>query len=108
MNDLRLRTKLLLSMVLTTACLSCATLVAVRYSGQKHARQEVVAGAHTSLLTFDVLLHQHQKALARKADLLATKAAMAGDADDVDATLRSDDTLESDGSDLVAVADGSN
>jgi len=49
MSDLRLRTKLLLSLVLTTACLSCATLLVVRFSGEKHARKEVVAGAHTSL-----------------------------------------------------------
>ena len=62
MSDLRLRTKLLFSYVLITACLSCATLLAVRYSGQNHARQEVAAGAHTSLLTFDVLFHQHQNA----------------------------------------------
>jgi signal transduction histidine kinase len=108
MRDLRLRTKLLFSLVLTTACLSCATLLVVRYSGQKHTQQDVVAGAHTSLLTFDVLLHQHQKALARKADLLATKAAMAGDGEDIETTQSSNNTLESDGSDLVAVADGSN
>lgn len=108
MRDLRLRTKLLFSLVLTTACLSCATLLVVRYSGQKHAQQDVMAGAHTSLLTFDVLLHQHQNALARKADLLATKAAMAGDGEDVEATQSPANTLESDGSDLVAVADGSN
>ena len=107
MSDLRLRTKLLLSLVLTTACLSCATLLVVRYSGQKHARQEVVAAAHTSVLTFDVLLHQHQKALARKADLLATKAAMAGDEEDAAAAQNSADPLESDGSDLVAMADAS-
>jgi signal transduction histidine kinase len=108
MSDLRLRTKLLFSLVLITSCLCCATLLAVRYSGQKHARQEVAVGAHTSLLTFEVLFHQHQNALARKADLLATKAAMAGDEEDVDATQSSANPLESDGSDLVAVADGSN
>jgi signal transduction histidine kinase len=107
MRDLRLRTKLLFSLLLTTACLSCATLLAVRYSGQKHAQQDVVAGAHTSLLTFDVLLYQHQKALARKADLLATKAAMAGDGEDVESSQSSADTLESDGSDFIAVADRS-
>ena len=105
LNNLRLRTKLLLSLVLTTACLSSATLLVVRYSGQKHARQEVAAEAHTSLLAFDVLLHQHQKVLARKADLLATKEAMSGDGDDASALQTSADPLESDGSDLVAVAD---
>jgi signal transduction histidine kinase/CheY-like chemotaxis protein len=108
LSDLRLRTKLLLSLILITACLSSATLLVVRFSGEQHAREEVVAGAHTSLLAFNVLLHQHQKALARKADLLATKAAMAGDEEDADGTQSSDDPLESDGSDLVAVADGSN
>jgi signal transduction histidine kinase len=105
--NLRLRTKLLLSLVLTTACVSCATLLVVRYSGQKHARQEVVGDAHTSLLTFDVLLRQHQNALARKADLIATKVAISGDGDDAGATQSSADPLESDGSDLVAVADRS-
>ena len=108
MHDLRLRTKLLSSLVLTIACLSCATLLVVRYSVQKHARQEVVAGAHTSLQAFDVLLHQDQYVLARKADLLATKAAMAGEGNDADETESSADPLESDGSDLAAVADGSN
>jgi len=108
LQDLKLRTKFLLSMVLTTASLSCATLLVVRYSGQKHAQQDVVAGAHTSLLTFDVLMYQQQKALARKADLLATKAGMAGDGEDAETTQSSDNTLESDGSDLVAVADRSN
>jgi signal transduction histidine kinase len=93
---------------MTIACLSCATLLVVSYSGQKRARQEVVASVHTSLLTFDVLLHQHQQALARKADLLATRAAMAVDGEDVDARQDSSDTLESDGSDLIAVADSSN
>jgi signal transduction histidine kinase len=105
LSNLRLRTKLLLSLVLTTACLSSATLLVVRYSGQKHARQEVAAETHTSLLAFDVLLHQHQKVLARKADLLATKAAMSGDVDNASAPQTSADPLESDGSDLVAVAD---
>jgi two-component system cell cycle sensor histidine kinase/response regulator CckA len=104
--NLRLRTKLLLSLVLTTAILTCAMLLAVRYSVQKHAQQQVVAEARSSLLTFDALLGEHQKALARKADLLATRASMAGD--DVDVTPSSDDALESDGSDLIAIADASN
>ena len=83
MSNLRLRTKFLFSLVATIACLSCATLLAVRYSGQRRARQEVVASVHTSLLTFDVLLHQHQQALTGKADLLATKAAMVGNGEDL-------------------------
>jgi signal transduction histidine kinase/CheY-like chemotaxis protein len=110
--NLRLRTKLLFSLVLVTVGLSCATLFAVRSSGENHARRELVAGAHSSLMTFDVLLRQEQNALARKADLLATRAAMAGDGPDgrvadpaADALHNANDPLESDGSDLVAVAD---
>jgi signal transduction histidine kinase/ActR/RegA family two-component response regulator len=137
---MRLRTKFLLSLSLVTVALSCATLFAVRSSGENHARQQLVAGTHTSLLTFDVLFRQKQSALERKADLLATQAAMAGapadveDSDpgsapasggqkanpsdaqaapadasaadpDADALSGAADPLESDGSDLVAVAD---
>ena len=94
LNNLRLRTKLLLSLVLTTAVLTFAMLLAVRYSVQKHAQQEVVSAARSSLLTFDALLGEHQKALARKADLLATRASMSGD--DIDVTPSSGDALESD------------
>jgi signal transduction histidine kinase len=96
----------LLSLVLTTAILTFAMLLAVRYSVQKHAQHEVVAEARSSLLTFDALLGEHQKALARKADLLATRASMSGD--DMDVTPSSGDALESDGSDLIAIADASN
>ena len=145
LSNLRLRTKFLLSLSLLTITLSCATLFAVRSSGENHARQELVSGTHTSLMTFDVIFRQKQSALARKADLLATQAAMAGAPVDVDANgsaadvltgakgaqqanassdpptgpavaaATSDpdadalsgvaDPLESDGSDLVAVAD---
>ena len=135
LSNLRLRTKFLLSLSLVTVALSCATLFAVRSSGENHARQELVAGTHTSLMTFDVLFRQKQTALARKADLLATQAAMAAAPDDVqdtdqgnaqhasqagsqaaptsasasdpdaDALSGAADPLESDGSDVVAVAD---
>ncbi len=100
-------------------------MLVVGYSGEKHARQEVVAGAHTSLLTFGVLLRQHQEALAQKADLLATSAAMSGEGQEKETqnqaapreareTLTTltrpqsgPDTLQSAGSDLVMFADES-
>jgi signal transduction histidine kinase len=125
LTELRLRSKLLISLVLTIACLSCATLLVVGYSGEKHARQEVVAGAHTSLLTFGVLLRQQQEALAQKADLLATSAAMSGEGqerdaqnqtaqargaqnlNDLDTPQSGPDTLQSAGSDLVLFANAS-
>ena len=100
-------------------------MLAVSYSGEKHARQEVVAGAHNSLLTFGVLLRQHQEALAQKADLLATSAAMTGEGqegdkqdqdthvrrgkkiDELDAPPSAPNALESSGSDLIIIADES-
>ena len=112
LNNIGLRTKLLLSLTLVTSGLSCASLLAVRSSGENHARRELVAGAHSSLRTFDVLVHQKQRALAREADLLATQAEMEGDENDpdgsgpdADALPNSGEPLESDGNDLVAVAD---
>jgi signal transduction histidine kinase/ActR/RegA family two-component response regulator len=107
LTELRLRSKLLISLVLTIAALSCSTLFVVGYSGEKHARQEVAAGAHTSLLTFDVLFHQDQQVLAQKADLLATKAAMATDGEVAAGAVDSGNSLESEGSELVAVANAS-
>ncbi|HTX14397.1 MAG TPA: ATP-binding protein [Candidatus Baltobacteraceae bacterium] len=115
LSNLRLRTKLLFSLAFVTIALSCATLFAVRSSGGNHARQELVSGTHTSLMTFDVLFRQKQRALSSKADLLATQAAMEDvDADgasagassgDANALPDSADPLESDGSDLIAIAD---
>jgi signal transduction histidine kinase len=107
MTELRLRSKLLISLVLTIACLSCVTLLTVSYTGEKHAREEVAAGAHTSLLTFDVLFHQDQQVLSQKADLLATKAAMATEGEIAEGAVDSANSLESEGSELVAVADAS-
>jgi signal transduction histidine kinase/CheY-like chemotaxis protein len=113
LSNLRLRTKLLFSLAFVTIGLSCATLFAVRSSGGDHARQELVSGTHTSLMTFDVLFRQKETALARKADLFATKVAIDGDADGTNAGASSGpaklpadpaDPFESDGSDLIAIA----
>src|SRR5277367_4690774 len=73
-SNLRLRTKLVLSFVLIIATLSCATLLAVRHVAKKHLQQEIVSETQTSVLTFMAMLHEHQNALNRKADLLATLA----------------------------------
>src|SRR5271155_4779629 len=73
-SNLRLRTKLLLWFVLIIAALSCTTLLAVRHVAKKHLQQEIVAETQTSVLTYLAMLHEHQLALGRKADLLATLA----------------------------------
>ena len=70
-SNLRLRTKLVLSFVLIIATLSCATLLAVRHVAKKHLQQEIVSETQNSVLTFLAMLHEHQSALNRKADLLA-------------------------------------
>ena len=104
---LGLRTKFLLSLVLTTVGLSFATLLTVRRATQNHARQEIIADTTSSLMTFQVLLHENEVALRRKADLLATMAAMTDD-DDTALQESSDNALETDGSDLIILAGGNN
>src|ERR1700704_5949770 len=69
--NLRLRTKLLLSFVLLSAGLTCATLLVVRRSAQVQMQHQVEQEARNATLTFQVMEHQHQIALSRKADLLA-------------------------------------
>jgi hypothetical protein len=104
-SNLRLRTKLMLSFVLIIATLSCATLLAVRHVAKRHLQQEIVSETQTSVLTFMAMLHEHQNALNRKADLLATLA----DLTYFDAATfqqSTDNPLETDGSDLVVLADG--
>src|ERR1700728_2018259 len=104
-SNLRLRTKLVLSFVLIIATLSCATLLAVRHVANRHLQQEIVSETQTSALTFMAMLHEHQNALNRKADLLATLA----DLTYFDAATfqqSTDNPLETDGSDLGVLADG--
>jgi len=74
--NLRLRTKLLLSFVLLSAGLTCATLLVVRRSAQVQMQHQVEQDARNATLTFQVMEHQHQIALSRTADLLASLAYM--------------------------------
>jgi signal transduction histidine kinase/ActR/RegA family two-component response regulator len=104
-SNLRLRTKLVLSFGLIIAALSCATLLAVRHVAKKHLQQEIVAETQTSTLTFLAMIHEHQIALGRKADLLATLADLSG-WDESSFQKSTDDPFETDGSDLVVLADG--
>jgi signal transduction histidine kinase/ActR/RegA family two-component response regulator len=74
--NLRLRTKLLLSFVLLTAALTCATLLIVRRSAQIQTQLQIEQDARNATLMFQVMEDQHQAALSRKADLLASLAYM--------------------------------
>lgn len=101
---LRLRTKFLLALVFTTAGLSCATLLLVRGASRDHVQEEIATSAQDSLLTFKVLLHEREITLDRKADLLATLAAMNED-DPSSLQDSADDPLENEGN-LVVLANG--
>jgi len=75
-TNLQLRTKLLLSFVLLTAGLTCATLLVVRHNAQARAEQQIEQDARKAILTFQVVHWQQELALRRKADLLASLVSM--------------------------------
>jgi signal transduction histidine kinase/ActR/RegA family two-component response regulator len=73
-ENLRLRTRLLLSFVLLTISLTSATLLFVHRNAQAHAQQEIERDSETAIATFRVLQRQKDVALTRRADLLASLA----------------------------------
>jgi signal transduction histidine kinase/ActR/RegA family two-component response regulator len=102
-TKVRLRTKFLLSLVLITAALTCATLLVVRRSAQMRVKREIQEEALNAVLTFQVVQHEHQVALSRKADLLASLAFMRnGDATAIQDV--SEDPWQSDDCDLFVLA----
>ncbi len=106
-SGLGLRTKFLLSLVLTTAGLSCATLLVVRHTAKRHLQQEIITDTRNSALTLQLLLHQREALLSRKASLLAVLASVTPD-DDPTLQNSADNPLDTEGNDLVILADGSN
>jgi len=75
-NDLGLRTKLLLWLVLFTAALTSVTLLVVRQSAQGQVQRQIEQDARNALLTIQAVQHQREMLLTRKADLLASLAYM--------------------------------
>ena len=71
MLKLRLRTKLLLSLVFTIAALTCAALLIVQYRMRERARREIYESLRNSVITFQNFQRQRQITLARSAGLLA-------------------------------------
>jgi signal transduction histidine kinase len=67
----RLRTKLILSLVLTIAALTCATLLIVHHRLRQRARQEIYEALRNSVVTFQNFQRQREITLARSAGLLA-------------------------------------
>src|SRR5216683_7582368 len=103
-TNLRLRTKLLLWLVLFTAALTCATLLVVRHSAQAQVQRQIEQDARNALLTIQAVQHQREMLLTRKADLLATLAYMRnGDATTIQDA--SQDPWQFGDCDLFALAD---
>ncbi len=101
-----MRTKLLFSFVFLTAALTIATLLVVRWNAQAQAQHQIEQDARSAALTFQVVQHQQQAALSRKADLLAWLAYMRnGDATAIKDA--SEDPWRSDDCNLFVLADQS-
>jgi len=71
MMKLRMRSKFLLSMLLISAGLTCASLLLVRHSVQTQVRRNIFADLHNSVSTFQNFQREREKTLTRSADLLA-------------------------------------
>jgi two-component system cell cycle sensor histidine kinase/response regulator CckA len=103
-TNLRLRTKLLLSLVLSTTALTCATLLVVRHSAQSQVQRQIEQDVRNAFLTIQAVHHQREMMLSHKADLLATLAYLRdGDATTVQDA--SQDPWQSGDCDLFALAD---
>jgi signal transduction histidine kinase len=103
-TNLRLRTKLLLWLVLFTATLTSATLLVVRHSAQAQIQRQIEQDAHNALLTIQAVQHQREMLLTRKADLLATLAYVRnGESTTIQDA--SEDPWQSGDCDLFALAD---
>src|SRR5260370_3802461 len=103
-TNLRLRTKLLLSLVLSTTALTCATLLVVRHSPQAQVQRQIEQDALSAFLTIQAVQHQREMVLSHKADLLATLAYLR-DGDPTTIQDASQDPWQSGDCDLFALAD---
>jgi signal transduction histidine kinase/CheY-like chemotaxis protein len=103
-DNMKLRTKLLLSFVLLTAGLTCATLWVLRRNAEAQAQHQIEQEARNAVLIFRAVNRQQQMALSRKADLLAWVAFMRnGDATAIEDA--SGDPWQSEDCNLFALAD---
>jgi len=75
-GTLKLRTKLLSSLVFVIAGLTCATLLILRHNAEVQLARQAEDEARNVILTFQVMQQERQIALSHKVDLLATVAAM--------------------------------
>ena len=105
-ENLRLRTKLLLSFVLLTVGITCATLLLVRRNAENQAQEHIAQDAQNATATFQVMQRHQLVSLSRKADLMAWIASMRdGDATALDEA--SQDPWQSEDCNLFVLADKS-
>jgi signal transduction histidine kinase/ActR/RegA family two-component response regulator len=92
--------------VFLTAGLTITTLLVVRRNAQGQAQHQIEQDARNASLTFQVVQHQQEMALSRKADLLASLAYMRG-GDPTAIKDASEDPWQSDDCNLFVLADKS-
>jgi signal transduction histidine kinase len=71
MATFRLRTKLLLSLLLISSCLTCATLLIIHQTVKAQVRKQIFEDLQNSIATFRNVLHQRQVTRARSAELIS-------------------------------------
>ena len=103
-SGFRLRTKFLLSLIVVTSGLTCATLYVVGREAKFQVNRQIQEESASAILTFQVMQHQTEIALEHKADLLATLALMR---DDDPTTIQdaSEDPWQSEDCNLFLLAD---
>jgi len=71
MATFRLRTKLLLSLLLISSGLTCATLLIIHQTVKAQVRKQIFEDLQNSIATFRNVLHQRQVTRARSAELIS-------------------------------------
>src|SRR5579859_6227890 len=71
MTNVRLRTKLILSLILISSGLATSTVLIVRHEVQKRAQDDIDEALRNSVVTFQNFQREREATLARSAGLLA-------------------------------------
>lgn len=71
MSRIKLRTKLLFSLIFISSVLACATVLIVRLRVEKKVHEDIAEALHNSVITFQNFQRQREATLARSAGLLA-------------------------------------
>ena len=113
MGSVRLRTKFLISMLLTSAGLTAVSLLIVQRTVERQVRRDLAADLSNSVATFRSVQKEREDTLARSAELIAdlptVKALMTGPASHHAPTIQdfSTDMFRLSGGDLFALLDPS-